>query len=522
MTAEPWRVAQVAVERGPGGAGSRGSGYLVGPGLVLTAAHVVAGARVVRVRLDVGQRTEVDVLAEGWWADPEGSEGTDLAVVTIAGAATAGREVEPARFGRISDGMAVLAVQASGFPGLKLRRGAGGRGVFRDLEQVSGHAPVAANRRQGTLAVYLDDPAPAAPEPGGPSPWAGMSGAAVWAAGRIVAVVAEHHASEGTGRLTARRVDRAYDPELPEADLGQLVTRLGLPALASELSDVVPPDPGQLIRSAYLEQVRDIAPDALIGRDGELAQWAEFCAGPEAYTWWQAGPWAGKSALASWFVTHPPAGADVVSFFITGRLAGQADSDAFLKAMIEQLAALDPASGGSAAATEARAGAWLSLLASAAAQAAERRRRLMVVVDGLDEDDAGAAPARGRPSIASLLPRRPPSGVRVIVTSRPDPGLPGDVLGHPLRTCTPHHLTMSWVAEDLALRAKQELQALLTGDQTGIDIAGYIAASGGGLTGSDLSALTERSAAEARPHLARRIRPQPGDSRPPRFPRGQR
>ena len=80
------------------------------------------------------------------------------------------------------------------------------------------------------------------------------------------------------------------------------------------------PDQGQFVRSAYLEQVRDIAPDTLVGRDGELAEWAEFCAGPDAYAWWQAGPWAGKSALASWFVTHPPAGVDVVSFFITGRL----------------------------------------------------------------------------------------------------------------------------------------------------------------------------------------------------------
>ena len=212
---------------------------------------------------------------------------------------------------------------------------------------------------------------------------------------------------------------------------------------------------------------------------------------PGTYAWWQAGPWAGKSALASWFVTHPPAGVDIVSFFITGRLAGQADSDAFLDAMIEQLTALAPAGGGPAAVAGARVGAWLSLLASAAAQAEERGRRLVVVVDGLDEDDAGATPARGRPSIASLLPRRPPSGVRVIVTSRPDPGLPDDLpAGHPLRTCIPRRLPVSWVAEDLAQRAKQELRDLLTGDQTGIDVVGYIAASGGGLTRSDLAALT--------------------------------
>jgi Trypsin-like peptidase domain len=499
MTAESWRVAQVVVDRGLGDEGSRGSGYLVAPGLVLTAAHVVAGARMVRVRLDVGQPAEVEVPAEGWWADPAGSIGTDLAVVMIPAAASAGRDVGWARFGRIGDGTAVLAVQAFGFPRFKLRASPGGSEVFRDLEQVTGHAPIAANRRQGTLAVYLDDPPPAAPEHGDPSPWAGMSGAAVWADGRIVAVVAEHHPGEGTGRLTARRIDRAYG-QLPEADLGRLVCWLGLPSALGGLADVVPAGPGQLIRSACTEQVLDIAPDALIGRDGELAEWAEFCAGPDRYAWWQAGPWAGKSALASWFVTHPPAGVDVVSFFITGRLAGQADSDAFLDAMIEQLNALAPG-GGPAVVPRARMGAWLSLLASAAAQAGERSRRLVVVVDGLDEDDMGAAPARGRPSIASLLPRRLPAGVRVIVTSRPDPGLPDDVpSGHPLRTCVARRLPVSWVAEDLELRAKQELRDLLAGDQTAIDVVGYLAASGGGLTRSDLSA---RSCRGPGPHLYR-------------------
>ena len=121
MSAESWRVAQLVVDRGPGDEGSRGSGYLVGPGLVLTAAHVVAGAVTVRVRFDVGQPVEVDVLAAGWWADPEGRHGTDLAVVMIAQDATARRDVAPARFGRISDGMAVLAVQSFGFPLFKLR-----------------------------------------------------------------------------------------------------------------------------------------------------------------------------------------------------------------------------------------------------------------------------------------------------------------------------------------------------------------------------------------------------------------
>ena len=279
------------------------------------------------------------------------------------------------------------------------------------------------------------------------------------------------------------------------------------------------PDPVSFVRSAYLEQVRDTAPDELIGRDGELAEWAEFCAGPEAYAWWQAGPWAGKSALASWFVTHPPAGADVVSFFITGRLAGQADSDAFLDTMTEQLHALGPGGENPSAVVGARVGAWLSLLASAAAQAGERGRRLVVVADGLDEDKAGAAPLRERPSIASLLPRRPPPGVRVIVTSRPDPGLPDDVQdGHPLRTCTPRRLPVSQVAQDLARRAQQELRDLLTGDQAGIDVAGYDRRLRRRPDQKRPVSADRSPAAEARPHLARGIRPQPGNPRTGRLP----
>jgi hypothetical protein len=490
---EPWRVAQLAVDRGPDYDGSRGSGYLIAPGRVLTAAHVVAGASSVRVRLDVDQASEIDVPADTWWADPRGHDGTDLAVITIPETATAGRTFESARFGQISDSAAVLMVEAFGFPLLKLRddpADAGRQEVFRDFEQARGRAPVAANRRQGTLAVYLNDPPPPQRQ-GEPSPWEGMSGGSVWAAGRIVGVVAEHHAREGPGRLTARRVDRAYE-QLSASDLDQLSQLLGLPATLRGLPDVVPAEHGQLVRSAYLAQVRDIAPDALVGRENELADWTGFCAGTDPYAWWQAKAWAGKSALASWFVTHPPRGVDVVSFFVTGRLSGQADSDQFLADMIEQLGALlDPAGQGPLAPAGARAGVWLTRLAAAAALAEERARRLVIVVDGLDEDEAGTTPPRGRRSIASLLPRHPPSGARFVVTSRLGRDLPADVpSGHPLRACKPRSLRVSPVAVDIQRRAEQELQDLLAGDQIAVDVVGYITGSGGGLTRDDLSALT--------------------------------
>jgi hypothetical protein len=57
----------------------------------------------------------------------------------------------------------------------------------------------------------------------------------------------------------------------------------------SALPDVVPADRCEFIRSAYLEQVRGIVPDVLVGRSAELNEWEEFCAGAAPYSWWQAG-----------------------------------------------------------------------------------------------------------------------------------------------------------------------------------------------------------------------------------------
>jgi len=68
----------------------------------------------------------------------------------------------------------------------------------------------------------------------------------------------------------------------------------------------------------------------------------------------------------------------------------------------------------------------------AAGRAREAGRRLLLAIDGLDED-SGTTAGPGRPSIAALLPRRPPPEVRVLVASRPHPPIPDDVAGdHPL------------------------------------------------------------------------------------------
>jgi hypothetical protein len=43
-----------------------------------------------------------------------------------------------------------------------------------------------------------------------------------------------------------------------------------------------------------------------MGREEELAELAAFCQEAGGYRWWRAPAWAGKSALMSWFVLHPP------------------------------------------------------------------------------------------------------------------------------------------------------------------------------------------------------------------------
>ena len=488
----PGRVAELLITPAAPGSGRRGSGYRVSASAVLTAAHVVADAARVQVRFNADRPGEwiSDGIVE--WSDST----VDAAVVSITPRPEDEGQVTPVAFSRVVERDAVLACSAMGFPRFKLRKdsgkaqGDGSPSQYRDSVHAVGTIAVLSNRRQGTLEVSVPPPE-RDPDPER-SPWEGMSGAAVWSAGRILGLVAEHHRSDGLGRLVATRIDRWYE-RLSRDQLDQLRTLLPLlPVGAAGLADVVPRSPGELLAAGYIAQVRDIAPEQLLGREQELAELVQFCAGEERYQWWQAGPWAGKSALAAWFVLHPPAGVTVVSFFVTGRLAGQADSDAFTEAMIEQLAAVagEPATG--TAPAGARDRERLRLLELAATRIGEQRERLVLVIDGLDEDE-GARPGSGKPSIASLLPKRPPDSVRVLVFSRPSPGVPGDVPGgHPLRHCVPRLLAPSPHAEDVRRAAKQELLDQLHGDQLQVDVIGFITAAGGGLTLTEFAELIRR------------------------------
>ncbi|MGK5543140.1 S1 family peptidase [Streptomyces sp. URMC 127] len=169
------RVASVEIT------GSRGSGYLLTPRLVLTAAHVLKGAPEARVAVVGGTgRHSARVVWRG--------EGACDAALLVSGRdlvrpETAAR-LSPVRWARLTDSSPLRGCQAMGFPRAQHDRT---RGV--DTE----HIECALRPGSGLVRNrYVLDVKDVSPEPAsGSSPWGGMSGAALFADGLLLGVVAE-------------------------------------------------------------------------------------------------------------------------------------------------------------------------------------------------------------------------------------------------------------------------------------------------------------------------------------------
>ena len=213
-------------------------------------------------------------------------------------------------------------------------------------------------------------------------------------------------------------------------------------------------------RSRYREQVRQIAPRELIGRDQELADLTGFCASDSVYTWWRATKWAGKSALMAWFVLHPPPGVQVVSFFVTGRLAGQDHRGAFVDVVLEQVAELLGEPPPTFLPDVTREHHLVGMLAEAAELCRGRGERLVLVVDGLDEDRGVVVDGRSHSIVHSL-------------TTSPEARV---------------------IRDDMEL----ELERLLNGTTVEQDLLGLLVAAAGGLTAGDFAELIESTPAAVR------------------------
>ncbi len=479
-----------------------GSGCVVAGKTVLTAAHVIAGAQAVTVR-DTGKRSYAAEVDPAFVGDP-GGPGPDLALLQVS--ELPGDGYSPFGLGRVLRDsevpMAVERCHAFGYPSFADYPA---EVPSRDSVQATGVIAAGYKLPRGLLSLVVSiEPAPLSPGLAGAekSPWSGMSGGPVVAEDRLVGVVTEHSLPEGSSALTvvpltALDADPAHPlwgPGVPNP--AEWWQRLG----ASDPACVqpVPAPTGTPVGagerpSAYLSQVERIAPAELAGRAAELGELTEFCTAQDGkpYLWLRAPAWAGKSALLSWFVLHPPPGVRVISFFITARFASQDDRVAFADAVLEQTLALRGQAVPALLTESTRDAHMLTQLSEAAALCRARGERLVLVVDGLDEDRGAAGH-----SIAALLPARPVAGLRVMVASRPNPPLPADVRGdHPLHDAaavqllapSPHAALTKAVTQ-------QEVKRLLAGVPGDRDLLGLVAAAGGGLTARDLGELTGQQA----------------------------
>ena len=488
------RVVEIEAALGTGRAERfrYGSGFRLGGRLVLTAAHVVAGAAAAGITVRGPDKVPHPAqVVDGLAGDPDT---VDLALLELCDQAAELPAPPVAAVDRDAPvPVPVDGCWAVGYP--LFQEIPSGAGVVRETAQVWGMILPAENLVGGLLSLQVTSAPRALPpqqEALGESQWSGMSGAAVLAGERLLGVVSEHAPRRGESTITVT----------PLASLGQLPA-----AAAARWWARLAADPGRLVmlparrgraEPAYRATLRQLRArtGVLQGRDEELAAIGAFAVGRASalappgsqHAWLAGGPWAGKTALLAEAVHALPPEVDCVAYFLT-RPTGDADRERFLAAVVPQLAWLldeDPPAA-------PNVHVFRQLWEQAAQRAADRDRQLLLVVDGLDED---LRP--GGHSVAGWLPGRLPGlPARVLVASRLFPGLPEDVdPAHPLAVLAPDKLYMlpdSPHAARLRELADQEIAQLLrrASDDLALDVLGLLtAARGGPLAAADLATLT--------------------------------
>ena len=475
------RVAEVLVTRA--GEPRRGSGYLVASGWVLTAGHVVADAEAVAVWLGAPLRLEPSLGVRVDRRSILMAADADLALVPV-GAGSA-ELVEPTLLGRL-DRAAVEAVRvvAAGFPRFKLRPAPGRPGVeLRELHVAMGTIVAGSDAKTGTLELAVDRAPAEDPQPEGHSSWEGMSGAAVWASGRLVGVVGQHYPREGLGVLTVRPLSGLFEA----VTAGELAAWRGalpqLGATAENLSRATFRSSRELVERRAQRHAADLLPPVLVARDQDLAGLAAFVGSQQRWRWIQGAAFAGKTALLAWFALHPPEGVDVAACFLR-RTTGQAHADYALDVLTRQLAQFaERPDYRPASSLPGRVDDFTDLLEDAARACQQRGRWLLVLVDGLDEDqtaEPGLRVARWLPDATTL-----PDNAWLVVASRA--GIPVPLSArHPL-TERIHELLVSVAASEIQALAEAELDGARQAGGLVYDVLGLLAAASGDLTVGDLT-----------------------------------
>ncbi|MFI9760888.1 tetratricopeptide repeat protein [Streptomyces sp. NPDC051963] len=206
-----------------------GTGYLVADRLVLTALHNVLRCGTLEVR-GLGRDAKW-AAAEVLWPqtplpDPEREPGADGALVRITDPAWQPPSgAEPVRWGRI-DGTVVrdeqrLTCVAVGFPRSEVRDG------VRDTKEIRGHIETLTGLKSGGLITAYVDQVAVPSKPHEKSRWAGASGAALFAWGRLIGVVT---------------TDRQRDYDGDQLTAVSVVSLAARPGFVAAVGELVPED----------------------------------------------------------------------------------------------------------------------------------------------------------------------------------------------------------------------------------------------------------------------------------------
>ncbi|GAA5070147.1 trypsin-like peptidase domain-containing protein [Streptomyces similanensis] len=209
------------------GGGRTGSGYLLTPRLVLTAAHVAEGLEHVSVST-VGGGTR---LCRVVWRRHDAA--VDAALLLAPGDLVppdVAHRLGPVHWARLTDASPIGDCQAMGFP--RIARAPGGR---LDIEHIECALRPGAGLVRGRYVLDVKDVAPEAAGAG--SPWGGMSGAALFARGQLLGVIVSMPENFSSRRLEAVRSSAL----LADASLTAAVAAHGgAPPLVTELSAAAP------------------------------------------------------------------------------------------------------------------------------------------------------------------------------------------------------------------------------------------------------------------------------------------
>jgi tetratricopeptide (TPR) repeat protein len=174
---------------------SFGTGYLIGPGLALTAAHVVTTASSeASPEITVGVPGREPASGDILWLRKD--ERVDAALIRIPVSDGGDPGAAPGtRYGSFVTAEPDQRVEAIGFPRLQKSES------LRDQEHFAGLLSPATGAVSGHVEFTSTTPLPAPSD--AKTPWAGMSGAAVFSAGLLIGVVRRDRRAQFGTRLTA-------------------------------------------------------------------------------------------------------------------------------------------------------------------------------------------------------------------------------------------------------------------------------------------------------------------------------